>query len=103
MIQTYLEKREPLKLILLLLDIRRIPNEEDLQLMDWIAYRQKALIIVLTKIDKVTQNEKHANTEKILKEFGAGNLHHAAYSVPKNKGRRELWAMIREAIKDESE
>lgn len=103
MIQTYLEKRETLKLILFLLDIRRIPNEEDLQLMDWIAHHQKAVIIVLTKVDKVTQNEKHANTSKILKEFDAANLHHTFYSVPKNKGRRELWAMIKEALKDESE
>lgn len=103
MIQTYLEKRDTLKLILLLLDIRRIPNAEDLQLMDWIAFHQKALVIVLTKIDKVTKREKQVNTEKILTEFDAANLHHTAYSVPKNLGRRELWALIREAIKDESE
>lgn len=103
MIQTYLEKRETLKVILLLLDIRRIPNEEDLQLMDWIAHHQKAVLVVLTKIDKVTQSERHANAGKILKEFSAANLHHVTYSVPKNHGRRELWGMIREAIRDESE
>lgn len=103
MVKTYLEKRETLKLILLLLDIRRIPNEEDLQIMDWIAHNQKALILVLTKTDKVNQREKRENAENIFKAFNAANLHHIIYSVPQNKGRRELLAMIREAIKDETE
>ncbi|MFI5344104.1 MAG: ribosome biogenesis GTP-binding protein YihA/YsxC [Chlamydiales bacterium] len=103
MVRTYLEKRETLKLILLLLDIRRIPNEEDLQIMNWIAHQQKALILVLTKTDKVNQREQRENTENIFKAFNAANLHHVIYSVPQNKGRRELLAMIKEAIKDESE
>lgn len=103
MVKTYLEQRETLKVILLLLDIRRIPNEEDLQIMDWVAYHQKALILVLTKIDKVNQREKLQNGEKIMQAFGAANLHYVFYSVPKNQGRHELMAMIRDAIKDETE
>lgn len=103
MVQTYLEKRETLKLILLLLDIRRIPNEDDLQLMDWLASQQKSLIVVLTKVDKVNQSTQHANAEKILQEFGVANLHYILYSVPKNRGRKELLAMIREALRSESE
>jgi GTP-binding protein len=43
MIQTYLKNREPLKIILMLFDIRRMPNEEDCELMEWIAQNQKAL------------------------------------------------------------
>lgn len=102
MIRTYLEKRENLKLILLLLDIRRIPNEEDRQLIDWIAHHQKAMIIVLTKSDKLNQSEKKLNTNRILNELHAGNVHHVLYSVPKNKGRHELITMIHDAIRDES-
>jgi len=103
MIRTYLETRETLKVILFLLDIRRIPNEEDQQLMDWIAFQEKAVILVLTKADKVNQSDQKANADKILGQFGAANLHHVLYSVPKSRGRKELLAMMREALRDESQ
>jgi GTP-binding protein len=102
MVRSYLEKRETLKLILFLIDIRRIPNEDDLQLLDWIAHEQKAMILVLTKVDKVNRNERKLNTEKIIESLGAGNVHYVYYSATKNQGRRELLAMIEEAVADES-
>jgi GTP-binding protein len=102
MVRSYLEKRETLKLILFLIDIRRIPNEDDLQLLDWIAHEQKAMILVLTKVDKVNRNERKMNTEKIIESLGAGNVHYVYYSATKNEGRRELLGMIEEAVADES-
>lgn len=101
MVQTYLEKRETLKLVILLFDIRRMPNEEDRQFIEWVAYHQKALILVLTKVDKVNQNEKRLNAKKILESLDVENLHYVYYSVPKNIGRKELSYMIQDAIKDE--
>lgn len=102
MIQSYLEKRETLKLILFLVDIRRIPNEDDLQFLDWIVHHEKSMILVLTKVDKVNRKERKLNTEKILEALGAGNIHYVYYSVTKNQGRRELLAMIEEAVAEES-
>ena len=63
MVQAYLEKRETLKLILFLMDIRRIPNEDDLQFLDWVVHCQKSMIMVLTKVDKVKAKERKANTQ----------------------------------------
>jgi GTP-binding protein len=103
MVQAYLEKRESLKLMLFLLDIRRIPNKDDHQLLDWIVHHQKAMILVLTKVDKVTVNECKLNTAKILEGLGAGNIHYVYYSVTKNQGRRELMAMIADALKEEAQ
>ncbi len=101
MVKAYLEKRESLKLILFLLDVRRIPNEEDLQFLEWVLHNEKALILVITKIDKVNQKELKQNTEKILKELNLMNLHYLYYSVPKNRGRKELMNMIQDALQDE--
>lgn len=98
MIQTYLEKREPLELILFLFDIRRLPNEEDKEFMEWIAKADKAAILILTKADKVTRNELAANTKKILEEFACENLHHLHYSVNKKIGRKELIKMINDVF-----
>lgn len=101
MIQSYLEKRESLKLILFLIDIRRTPNQEDLQLLDWILYHQKAMILVLTKVDKVNRNERQENTKRILETLNVEPIQWVHYSVTKNQGRRELMGMIEEAIEEE--
>lgn len=101
MIQTYLETRASLQLILFLFDIRRTPNQEDFQLIEWASHYQKAMILVLTKVDKVKPSEKEKNTRHIIEGFGAGNLHYTHYSTTKNIGRHVLMAMIQDALKDE--
>jgi GTP-binding protein len=101
MIQEYLDRRSSLKLLLFLFDIRRLPSEEDFLFLDWVATRQKALILVLTKVDKVNKGEKIINTQKILEAFNCKNLHYAYYSTTKNIGRKELVAMIHDALEDE--
>jgi len=98
MIQTYLKERKSLKLILFLFDIRRMPTQEDIQFLNWVAENDKSMILVLTKIDKVTRNEKNINTQKIIQAFNTGNLHHVHYSVPKNVGHKELSGMIEDAL-----
>lgn len=102
MIQAYLEKREALKLILFLFDIRRVPNDEDRQFLEWMAAADKGVILVLTKIDKVGTSEKHTNTRKILEGFNSENLHYVHYSATKNIGRKELIAIINDALEDET-
>jgi GTP-binding protein len=98
MVQEYLQNRKQLKLILFLFDIRRQPNAE---VLEWAAHYQKAVILVLTKVDKVTQNEKKAYSKKIIDAFDSENLHFVHYSVIKNWGHKELTKMINEALHEE--
>ena len=51
MIETYLRERATLRLVLLILDIRRDPSEEDHQLIGWMQYYRLPFLVVLTKID----------------------------------------------------
>ncbi len=99
MIQKYLSSRKELKLILFLFDIRRMPNEEDMMFIEWVARRQLSMILVLTKVDKVTLNEKNLYTKKILSAFNS-DLQYTHYSVTKNMGRKELIAMMNEALNE---
>lgn len=98
MVQTYLENRESLNLILFLFDIRRMPNEDDRALLEWVRHYGKEMILVLTKVDKVKQNEKKANTQKILRELDLESNYHVHYSTTKNIGRKELIHLILESI-----
>jgi GTP-binding protein len=103
MIEAYLSARDSLQVILFLFDIRRIPNQDDLNLLEWIIHHNKAMILVLTKVDKVSLNEKKANTQKILAALNVDNLHYIHYSATKNVGRKELMHMITDALRDEGQ
>jgi len=103
MVQRYLEARDTLKVILFLFDIRRMPNDEDRELIEWIIHNDKAMILVLTKTDKLGQNAKRQSTQKILEAFNVENLHYIHYSVTKNVGRKPLISMLTEALQDEQE
>ncbi|NGX57170.1 MAG: putative GTP-binding protein EngB [Chlamydiae bacterium] len=103
MIQSYLENRDHLKVILFLFDIRRMPNDDDRQLLEWIIHNEKSMILVLTKVDKVSKNERKANCQKILRSFGADNIVPTFYSATKNIGRQELIRLINEALQSEEE
>jgi GTP-binding protein len=101
MIEAYLRNRASLQLILFLFDIRRIPSEEDRALMEWMAQQNKAVILVLTKVDKVKAHEQKQNTQKIINSFAVQNLHYTHYSVPKHVGREKLVRMIQDALSGE--
>lgn len=90
MIEKYLESRETLQIVLMLFDIRRTPNEEDINLLHWILGHEKKGILVLTKVDKVTLNERNANTKKIVSAFDIDSLPVVHYSSTKNIGRHQL-------------
>ncbi|MDP1880439.1 MAG: ribosome biogenesis GTP-binding protein YihA/YsxC [Parachlamydiaceae bacterium] len=102
MVQSYLASRDTLKVILFLLDIRRIPNDDDLQFLDWVVHHEKSMILVLTKTDKVTKSERNKQLEKILEALRASNIHYCFYSATKKQGRRELLSMIAEALEEET-
>lgn len=97
MVQSYLENRETLKALIFLFDIRRLPNDEDRQLLDWANHYHKAVILVLTKVDKVKRNELQLQTKKILEAFG-NDLPCIHYSSTKNVGRVALMHKIKEVI-----
>lgn len=67
MIERYLKNRENLVQVVLLLDIRHKPTEQDRQMYEWMKHYGYGGLIVATKGDKVTRNQmpKHL---KVIKE-----------------------------------
>lgn len=63
----FLEKRDNLNGIIHLIDSRHEPTKLDLQMREWIVHSGLACITVLTKTDKLKQNEKVKNRKRIQK------------------------------------
>ncbi len=67
LIEGYIYKRNNLKLAIQLLDSRRIPNESDMQMIDFFNCIKLDTLIVLTKCDKLSNNQL-ANQIKAISE-----------------------------------
>ncbi len=66
MIEEYLEKREELKRVFMLIDFRLKPTEDDLLMYNFLKYYNVPVTIVATKADKVPGSKKEKNLKVIL-------------------------------------
>ena len=66
MIEEYLEKREQLKRVFMLVDFRHKPNEDDLLMYNFLKYYNLPVTVIATKADKVSGSKKQKNLKIIL-------------------------------------
>lgn len=92
MIEEYLISRENLSNVVLLVDIRHEPTADDKLMYDFIKYYRKSVIIVATKLDKITRSSVNKNLNIIRKklEIDEGDIL-IPYSSVSHAGREELW------------
>ena len=58
LVSHYLHERAPLRLFLLLNDVRRRPGAEERELVSWAAGRGVPLLFILTKLDKLSKSQR---------------------------------------------
>lgn len=96
MIEAYLSERETLRLVVLILDIRRDPSPEDHQLFGWLQYYRLPVLIVLTKIDKVSRNQLAERKRLIGADLGLAPMTEPVpFSAKTEEGKDLLWREIR--------
>ncbi|MGL5615813.1 MAG: ribosome biogenesis GTP-binding protein YihA/YsxC [Sarcina sp.] len=66
-IETYLNDREPLKRVVLLVDCRHKPTEDDILMYQWINHFGYDCKVVATKRDKISNNQV-GKSEKLIRE-----------------------------------
>lgn len=98
MVRTYLESRSTLKGVVWLLDCRRVPNDEDLQLLDWLEEFEVPTIPVITKIDKVRRSQRMKQLKPILAATGLPLEAFSLFSAHTGEGLDDVWGRIEEAL-----
>ena len=66
MIEEYLEKRDSLKRVFLLIDFRHKPTEDDLLMYNFLKYYNLPVTVIATKADKVGGSKKQKNLKDII-------------------------------------
>lgn len=99
MLETYLRERSSLKLVVLILDCRRDPSGEDLQLLDWLRHYRIPCLPVVTKTDKLSRNQLNARRRAIAASLGIsppeGLL---CFSALSGAGKEALWREIERGL-----
>ena len=91
MVETYLTSRSNLRGMVLLLDIRRIPSKEDLDLYRWLQAMSIDVITVVTKADKLSKNKRNKQIAAIAKTLGCKGEKLVQFSAMTGEGREAIW------------
>jgi GTP-binding protein len=90
LINAYLEKSERLRLMFLLLDARRTPNDQDKEMHRWTREADVEDKVLLTKSDKLSTNQLSKNSEAIAADLGIERDEMIACSVVTKRGIEQV-------------
>lgn len=95
-IENYFTERAQLTACVLILDIRRDPNDDDLDMLYWLDHYNVKKIIALTKCDKLSNNQQASRLAKIGKQLNMGRESFVLFSSLTRKGKDEIWRKFEE-------
>ena len=94
-IDPYLGNRATLALCVCLIDSNVPPQKSDAHLLDWLRGADRDFVVVATKVDRLSGNERTRNLAALKKELAVERI--LAISAKTGHGVNELWARIEEA------
>jgi GTP-binding protein len=99
MVEAYLAGRKTLRLVILIIDARREPSSEDLELANWFMVNRIPFLFVLTKIDKLSNNELQASLRRFREVSGLpDDIEPILFSARTGQGREILWSAIEKVV-----
>jgi GTP-binding protein len=98
MMEKYLSSRPSLRGVVLIFDIRRTPVAEDRQMLDWLRAYDIPPLLVVTKCDKVSRNERAKQAAVIANSLGVERGELTFFSTLTREGKDEIWTRIERVL-----
>jgi GTP-binding protein len=98
MIETYLKTRENLKAVILIMDIRRIPDHKDHDFLAWLTDFHVPVIPVLTKADKLKKSKLEQQLSANAHALGMNRDKIILFSSKDGTGREKVWSAINDFL-----
>jgi GTP-binding protein len=98
MMETYLSRRQSLRGVVLIFDIRRVPTDEDRQMLGWLRAYGISPLLVITKCDKVSKNERARQAAVIARELAVAPEEFCFFSALKREGAERIWTRIEQLL-----
>ena len=93
LIETYLSRRDNLRGVVLIIDIRHGPTAQDRQLKSWLDFHQRPMLVVASKSDKLSRGKCASQLQKIKKDLELPQLPLPHSSLTK-EGRGQIWKAL---------
>lgn len=94
LIEGYLRGSASLRGVVQLIDVRRDPSDDDLQMLDFLGDVGVPTIVVITKMDKLAARAASARVDELTKSLGLDGDQVIPFSAHTGAGRDELAAAI---------
>jgi GTP-binding protein len=95
MIESYLYKRKQLIGVIQLLDIRHIPNENDMLMQSWLTNYSIPILVVATKADKISKGARQKQISLIRKAMDIrAEVNPIVFSAQTGEGTDEILESI---------
>jgi GTP-binding protein len=92
LIESYLVHSQNLRGVVIIVDIRRGPEEEEAALGDFLTHHQRSFILVATKCDKLKRGQIEQQRKVIAERFGS--IPPLLFSAESGLGKEELWQVV---------
>jgi len=98
MVETYLSTRKTLKGVVLIMDIRREPRQQELDFIKWLYYYSIPSILTLTKADKLSKTKQIKQHLSIAKALSVDNNDLILFSAKTRLGKDAVWDAVEQLI-----
>ena len=96
--ESYLESRENLKMVFMLVDFRHKPTDDDIMMLNYLRHYNIPVTIVCTKVDKVGKNKIDAQASMIAKTLEINKEELILFSSITKRGRQEIYNELVEIL-----
>jgi GTP-binding protein len=98
MIETYITTRNTLKGVVLIMDLRRTPGPEEMNMLDWLNHYDIPSVPVLTKSDKLSKTRQKKQLKEISNTLSADKDNFILFSAKSGQGKDEVWDAVKMLI-----
>jgi GTP-binding protein len=102
-IEAYISKRDSLKAVVQLIDVRHPPSKEDITMFEWLSHFAVPQIVVVTKADKISRGNWQKHLKVIKDDLRVPNeVPVVLFSAETGMGKEELWALLEPLLQNDA-
>lgn len=96
--ESYLESRENLKMVFMLIDFRHKPTDDDVMMYNYLKHYEIPVTLVCTKVDKISKNSHEKQINTIVKTLNVTKEDLVLFSSVTKMGKQEIYDKLVEIL-----
>lgn len=101
MVEAYLSSRPTLRAVILLQDIRRMPESEEIQLLEFLEHLHLPVLVILTKADKFSKNKQALQARQIRQHLKLNQDETVLFSAKTRQGTDKIHEIIGDLLMED--